>query len=87
MGGGIAYDVFRDRLSSADRQLVVDKYAGQATLMHDYHAARATSGWEQNHTYIDRGGLWCTAAAFHCDAADAPKWAKLGGRCAMRCTC
>jgi hypothetical protein len=80
MGGGIAYYVLRERLSAASRQRILDKFARQAALMYEHHAARASAGWEQNHTYIDRGGLWCTAVALHGEAADAARWAELGGR-------
>jgi hypothetical protein len=84
MGGGITYDVFRDRLSPADRQFVLDKYALQAKRMHDHHAGRPEVPWEQNHTYIDCGGLWCTAVALYGEAPDAGRWYRLGSRALRR---
>jgi hypothetical protein len=80
MGLGVAYELFGADLPAAHRQFVVDKLALQGRRMYAHHVERATLPWEQNHTYIDLGGLWCTAVAVQGAISDAKQWQELGSR-------
>jgi hypothetical protein len=79
-GGGFAFDTFRDRIPEADRRVIVEQFARHAELMFRHHNERDHLPWEQNHTYIDLGGLWCTAAALAGEAPEAESWMRLGAR-------
>lgn len=79
-GLGVAYDTFYHVLSAADRAKVAGKLGLQAHLMYEHHRQRPTIPWEQNHTYIDLGGLWVTAAALSGEVSKADKWYALGSR-------
>jgi hypothetical protein len=70
-GLGIAYDTLRDQMSEADRGVIRDKLVLQSRLMYSSFQRRKTISWEQNHTYIDIGGLWCTAVALLNDIPEA----------------
>ena len=80
MGGGVAYDTFFDKLSPADRGTIRNKLVLQGRRMYDHHAKRERVQWEQNHTYIDLGGLWCAAVALYDEVPEARAWYDLGVR-------
>ena len=79
-GGGIAYDTFFDKLSPADRGTIRNKLVVQGRRMYEHHAKRQLVQWEQNHTYIDLGGLWCAAVALYDEVPETRAWYDLGVR-------
>jgi hypothetical protein len=80
MGVGVAYETLRERMGDAGRAAVRDKMVLQGRLMYAAFTRRRTIPWEQNHTYIDIGGLWCTAVALLDEVPEARAWYDFGLR-------
>ena len=80
MGVGVAYDTLRHRMSDANRAVIRDKLVLQSRLMYTSFQKRKQLPWEQNHTYIDIGGLWATATALLEEVAEAKAWYDFGIR-------
>ena len=80
LGAGVAYDTLRHRMNPADRAVIRDKLVLQSRLMYANFLKRKQLPWEQNHTYIDIGGLWCTAVALLDEVPEARAWYDFGVR-------
>ena len=78
MGLGVAYDTFFDRIGAADRKTIREKLTHQSRLMYAHHSVRTAVQWEQNHTYIAMGGMFCAAAAIYDEVPEARAWYDLG---------
>ena len=46
--------------------------------MYAHHSVRTAVQWEQNHTYIAMGGMFCAAAAIYDEVPEAHAWYDLG---------
>lgn len=79
-GVGVAYDLFHARLDPAARKRIGDRLARQAALMYAHHSIRPAVQWEQNHIYIDLGGLFCAAVALAGEVPESDAWYELGHR-------
>ncbi|MFB3830040.1 MAG: DUF4962 domain-containing protein [Bryobacteraceae bacterium] len=80
MGVGAAYDLFHAKLAAADRKRIGERLARQAAKMYAHHSVRPGVQWEQNHIYIDLGGLFCAAVALAGEAPESGRWYELGHR-------
>ncbi len=79
-GGGFALDTLYDRIPASDRAFIVEQFARHGRLMYEHHMRRDHIPWEQNHTYIDLGGLWCTSVALLGEVPEAKAWYEFGSR-------
>ena len=79
-GCGVAYDTFYDCMTPDQRAIIRAKLEKQARRMYGAHSGRQTRAWDQNHTYIDLGGLWCAAVALYDEVPEAKDWYDLGVR-------
>ena len=80
MGVGIAYDTFFYSMTPDQRDIIRAKLVKQARRMYGAHSRRDGWSWDQNHTYIDNGGLWCTAVALYDEVDEARDWYAFGTR-------
>jgi len=82
----IAYDVFYDELSEADRKAIRDGLAAHAKAIYeDFGLQKGKIRFDQNHTYIPMIGMTTAALVLLDDVPEAKDWLKLGYAVLRRC--
>ena len=79
-GVGVAYDLLYHQMMPSERRAIRDKLVLQARRMYRRHGKHTTIRYDQNHTYIDNGGLWVTAIALYDEVPEAKEWYEFGTR-------
>jgi len=79
-GIGIGYDLLYHGMMPSERAFIRRKLVRQARKMYRAHGHKDKYAYDQNHTYIDNGGLWVTAVALYDEVPEAKEWYDFGTR-------
>ena len=80
LGIGVGYDLLYHGMMPSERKFVRDKLVRHARKMYGHWSRRDAYSWDQNHTYIDCGGLWVTAIALYDEVPEAKEWYDFGAK-------